>query len=256
MNQTKLFRRRRLALLFCAILIFAAAIPISASADNAVVTSGSMYSYFQTFGSNGQWKDIQTPSHWITDTGEIAYCLQTSKDNPVNASYTSVDGSIYYSQYVLTGLRAILENGYPVTNGGFTDEQARYATANAIRFWCAENYCDGMPQYLNLNVNGDWIRGKSGYEDLYYWSLSLVLLARNQAVSSPSAGTISFNPSDITLVEDEDGEYFVGETTVRKTFSNDYGLSLQLPQGGLVGGYTAKNNDVLIWTGTFETISS
>ena len=245
MNQTNLFRRRRLALLFCVILIFAAALPITAFADNAVVTSGSMYSYFQTFGSNGQWKDIQTPSHWITNTGDVAYCLQTSNDTPYYSSYTSVDGAAYYSQYVLTGLRAILENGYPVTNGGFTDEQARYATANAIRFWCAENYCDGMPQYLNLNVNGDWIRGKSGYEDLYYWALSLVLLARNQAVSSPSAGTISFNPSSITLTEDAAGNYFTGQTTVRKTFSNAYGLSHNFPSGSTIDGYTFNDGDTL-----------
>ena len=245
MNQTNLFRRRRLALLFCVILIFAAALPVTAFADNAVVTSGSMYSYFQTFGSNGQWKDIQTPSHWITNTGDVAYCLQTSNDTPYYSSYTSVDGAAYYSQYVLTGLRAILENGYPVTNGGFTDEQARYATANAIRFWCAENYCDGMPQYLNLNVNGDWIRGKSGYEDLYYWALSLVLLARNQAVSSPSAGTISFNPSSITLSEDAAGNYFTGQTTVRKTFSNAYGLSHNFPSGSTIDGYTFNDGDTL-----------
>jgi len=245
LNKTKLFRRRRLALLFCAILIFAAVLPVSAFAENAVVTSGSMYSYFQTFGSNGQWKDIQTPSHWITNTGEVAYCLQTSKDTPFNASYTSVDGTAYYSQYVLTGLRAILENGYPVTTGGFTDEQARYATANAIRFWCAENYCDGMPQYLNLNVNGDWIRGKSGYEDLYNWALSLVLLARNQAASTPSAGTISFNPSSITLTEDASGNYFTGQTTVRKTFNNAYGLSHNFPDGSTIDGYNFSNGDTL-----------
>lgn len=245
MNQTNTLWRRYLALFFCVTLIFAAVLPVSAFADNAVVTSGSMYSYFQTFGSNGQWKDIQTPSHWITNTGEVAYCLQTSKDTPFNASYTSVDGSAYYSQYVLTGLRAILENGYPVTNGGFTDEQARYATANAIRFWCAENYCDGMPQYLNLNVNGDWIRGKSGYEDLYYWALSLVLLARNQAASSPSAGTISFNPASLTLTEDASGTYFTGQTRVRKTFSNGYGLSHNLPADAILDGYTFSDGDTL-----------
>lgn len=232
MTKSKFMWCRKLTVLFCAILIFCAALPVSAHADNATITTGNMYSYFQTFGSNGVWKDIQTPSHWITSTGEVAYCLQTSKDSPYNSGYHTVDGSDYYNSYVLTGLSAILENGYPITNGGFTDEQARYATANAIRFWLAENYCDGVPQYLNLNVNGDWIRGKSGYEDLYYWSLNLVWLARNQAASSSSAGTINFSPSVIDLVEN--GNYFTGSSTVSSTISGGYGLYHNLPDGSSI----------------------
>lgn len=232
MTRTKTYWCRKLTVLFCTILIFCAMLPVTAHADNATVTTGTMYSYFQTFGSNGTWKDIQTPSHWITETGEVAYCLQTSKDSPYNSGYHTVDGSDYYSSYVLTGLYAILENGYPVTTGGYTDEQARYATANAIRFWLAENYCDGVPQYLNLNVNGDWIRGKSGYEDLYSWSLSLVQLARNQAASSSNAGTLSFSPSTLDLVEN--GDYFTGSTTIISTISGGYGLSHNLPSGSSI----------------------
>lgn len=232
MTKTKFPWCRKITVLFCTILIFCTMLPVNAHADNATVTTGNMYSYFQTFGSNGVWKDIQTPSHWITSTGEVAYCLQTSKDSPYNSGYHTVDGSDYYSSYVLTGLYAILENGYPVTTGGYTDEQARYATANAIRFWLAENYCDGVPQYLNLNVNGDWIRGKYGYENLYSWSLSLLQLARNQAASSSSAGTLSFSPAAIDLVED--GDYFTGSAKVNSTLADGYGLSWNLPSGSTV----------------------
>lgn len=232
-------------MLLCALLLFSTAFSVAAFAENAVVTSGSMYSYFQTFGSNGQWKDIQTPSHWITNTGEVAYCLQTSKDSPYNSGYHTVEGSDYYSDYVLTGLYAILEHGYPVTTGGFTAEQARYATANAIRFWCAENYCEGMPQYLNLNVNGDWIRGKSGYEDLYNWALSLVLLARNQAASSPSNGSISFNLASLSLAENAEGTFFTGSATVSKSINGAYGLSHNFPDGSTISGYTGNHGDYL-----------
>lgn len=232
MTKTKFPWCRKLTVLFCAILIFCTMLPVTAHADNATVTSGNMYSYFQTFGSNGVWKDIQTPSHWITSTGEVAYCLQTSKDSPYNSGYHTVDGSDYYSGYVLTGLYAILENGYPVTTGGYTDEQARYATANAIRFWLAENYCDGVPQYLNLNVNGDWIRGKYGYEDLYSWSLSLLQLARNQAASSSTSATLSFSPSTLNLTES--GDYFIGNAQVNSTLADGYGLSYTLPSGSTI----------------------
>lgn len=195
--------RRHIAVLLCAMLIFSTAFSITAFADNAVVTSGTMYSYFQTFSSKGQWVDIQTPSHWITGTGEVAYCLQTSKDSPYNSGYHTVEGSDYYDQRTLTGLYAILENGYPVTTDGFTDEEARYATANAIRFWCAENGCEGMPAYLSLKINGDWIRGKYGYEDLYNWCLGLVQKARDQATSSPSTGSISFSITAFAAPVDE-----------------------------------------------------
>lgn len=237
--------RRSIAVLLCALLLFCTAFSFTAYADTAVVTTGSMYSYFQTYGSNGVWKDIQTPSHWITSTGEVAYCLQTSMDPPYNSSYSTVDGSYYYSDYVLTGLMAILQNGYPSTNAGFTDEQARYATANAIRFFLAENYADGVPQYLNLNVNGDWIRGKSGYEELYEWALYLVDLARWGAANPGSSGSLSFSPSSLALTEDSSGQYFTGSITVNKNISDPYGIAHSLPSGTLITGYTGDRSETL-----------
>ncbi|MDO4990106.1 MAG: SpaA isopeptide-forming pilin-related protein, partial [Eubacteriales bacterium] len=245
MVKNKTHRRGRLCMLFCAILIFTLMLPLTAYADTAVVTTGTMYSYFQTYGSNGVWKDIQTPSHWITSTSEVAYCLQTSMDPPYNSSYSTVDGSYYYNDYVLTGLLAIVQNGYPTTNAGFTDEQARYATANAIRFFLAENYCDGVPQYLNLNVNGDWIRGKSGYEELYEWALYLVELAEWGAANPGSSGSLSFSPSSLALSEDSTGQYFTGQITVNKNISDPYGLAYSLPNGTVINGYTGDRSETL-----------
>ena len=98
-------------LLFCAILIFGL-LPITASADTALISSAPMTAYFETYTSGGVWTDLQTPAHWITATGEVAYCLQTSKDNPYNAGYYTIDGEEVYSARVLTGLQAILDHGY------------------------------------------------------------------------------------------------------------------------------------------------
>ncbi|MBQ9632513.1 MAG: thioester domain-containing protein, partial [Lachnospiraceae bacterium] len=223
MTKTKLFWRRQLCMLFCVILIFSAVFP-PAYADTAVITSSAMYSYFETYSSSGYWVDIQTPAHWITDTGEVAYCLQTNKDNPSYSSYYTIDGELVYDDYVLTGLRAILNNGYPADNGGFDDEAARYATANAIRFWMAENYCDGMPQYLNLHVNGDWIRGKYGNEDLFDWALYLLGLARSQSVNPINIGSLAFSPTEITLSQDASGQYFTGTVYLNKEITGDYSL--------------------------------
>ncbi len=180
--------RRSIAVLLCVMLMFCAAFTLAAYADSAVITTSTMYSYFQTYNTSGTWVDLQTPAHWTSD-GQVAYCLQTSKDNPYNAAYSSVDGEAVYDDYVLTGLRAILVHGYPADNGGFDDQAARYATANAIRFFLAENYADGMPQYLNLNVNGDWIRGRPGYEDLFYWSLYLLEAPASACSTATATGS-------------------------------------------------------------------
>ena len=245
MTKTKLFWRRQLCMLFCVFLIFSAVFP-PAYADSAIITSTNMYSYFQTFSSQGQWVDIQTPAHWITDTGEVAYCLQTSKDNPYNASYYTIDGEDVYDDYVLTGLRAILNNGYPADSGGFDDQAARYATANAIRFWMAENYCDGMPQYLNLNVNGDWIRGKPGFEDLFDWSLYLLGLARSQSVNPINIGSLAFSPTEITLSQDPTGQYFTGTVYLNKAITGDYSLMDNSPDSALIiNGHTGVQSETL-----------
>ena len=149
---TKLNRRRSIVVLLCAILLFGTVFSTTVFADTALISSAPMTSYFETYTSTGAWTDLQTPAHWITATGEVAYCLQTSKDNPYNAGYYTIDGEEVYDPGVLTGLKAILDHGYPATTMGFSDEEARYATANAIRFWLAENRCDGVPQYLNLKI--------------------------------------------------------------------------------------------------------
>ena len=234
--------RRSIAVLLCVMLMFSAAFTLAAYADTAVITTSTMYSYFQTYNTSGTWVDLQTPAHWTSD-GQVAYCLQTSKDNPYNASYSSVDGEAIYDDYVLAGLRAILVHGYPVDNGGFDDQAARYATANAIRFFLAENYADGMPQYLNLNVNGDWIRGRPGYEDLFYWSLYLLEMARANNTSTGSAGSLTFSPSEINLTQS--GDYFTGTVTLTNGINGTYDLMDDMPSGKEILGHTGAQQETL-----------
>ena len=243
---TKLNRRRSIVVLLCAILLFGTVFSTTVFADTALISSAPMTSYFETYTSTGAWTDLQTPAHWITATGEVAYCLQTSKDNPYNAGYYTIDGEEVYDPGVLTGLKAILDHGYPATTMGFSDEEARYATANAIRFWLAENRCDGVPQYLNLNVNGDWIRGKSGYETLFRYSLYLLYMARTQDTNPVEGGTLVFTPDEITLTEDASGQYFTGQVNLTKNISGDYSLMDNAPEGMLtVTGHTGTQSETL-----------
>ena len=242
MQHMKTPLRRRVFSLFCAVLLFCSLLAPAVYADNAVISTTTMYSYFQTYNTSGTWVDLQTPAHWITSTGEVAYCLQTSKDNPYNAAYTSIDGELVYDDYVLAGLRAILTHGYPADDGGFGDQPARYATANAIRFWLAECHADGVPQYLNLTVNGQWIRGKSGCEDLFDWSLWLLELARSQSIAM-SDGSLTFSPSEINLVQD--GQYFTGTTYLTKNISGEYSLMDDMPDGKIITGHTGVQSENL-----------
>ena len=39
----------------------------------------------------------------------------------------------------MTGIQAILNHGYPANSGGFSADDAFYATANALRFWIKES---------------------------------------------------------------------------------------------------------------------
>ena len=245
MVKHKTLWRRSLSLIFCAILIFGL-MPITASADTALISSAPMTAYFETYTSGGVWTDLQTPAHWITATGEVAYCLQTSKDNPYNAGYYTIDGEEVYSARVLTGLQAILDHGYPAMTYDFSDEEPRYATANAIRFWLAENGADGVPQYLNLNVNGDWIRGKSGYETLFRYSLYLLYMARTQDTNPVEGGTLVFDPDEITLTQDASGQYFIGDVYLNKNISGDYSLMDNAPEGTLtITGHTGTQSETL-----------
>ena len=138
---TKLNRRRSIVVLLCAMLLFGTVFSTTVFADTALISSAPMTSYFETYTSTGAWTDLQTPAHWITATGEVAYCLQTAKDNPYNAGYYTIDGEEVYDYGVLTGLKAILDHGYPATTMGFSDEEARYATANGFEGNPAMKHC-------------------------------------------------------------------------------------------------------------------
>ncbi len=250
MTETKTLWHRKLLMLFCALLLFGGIFAVPAyAAEVTISTVVGGTSYFQTFSSSGSWVNLGTPEHYIEYYGDVAYCVETELGEPQNATYYSIDGaSLYSTAAVRKGIEIILENGYPTSNGGFTDDQARYATANAIRFFladCGEPY---VPQWMNLNMYGQFFRGKSGYESLFNWCLELRNMANAQkgAVSSGyGSGTISVSNSSPTL--SESGEYFV--TTVKVTHSGCAGGysvdSSGLPSGSSVSGYTGNSGDNL-----------
>lgn len=240
MTRTKSLWRRQLLILFCALLLFGSMFPTAAFAADVTVSTTNTASYFQTFSSKGVWTSILTPQHTINETGQVAYCLQPSMDSPYNSGYTEDSGWNYYDSTTMIGLQAILENGYPNFTGGFTDDQARYATANAIRFWVAERGCGGSLAWMDLTKYSQFFRAASGYEDLFNWCMALVGCARTQSVIEHSAWM-----SSPTVTES--GDYFEVATTVYLE-NCDWGYTIDesvLPPGSTISGYTANNGDRL-----------
>lgn len=139
-------------------------------------------------------------------------------------------------------MQIILENGYPCSTNGFTDDEARQATANALRFWLSEEGADSQYNFTNRLLRPGYVRAKTGYEALLVWADELVQLAREQQFLTHS---VTFSPSSLELVCD--GDYFVGTTSViLVNCSGGYRLDESaLPSGSVIEGYTGEDGDTL-----------
>ena len=252
MKKSTRFIALLLAALFCVALI-----PMSVFADThtirpygeGTVTIQSEYNgafdYLEYY-SNGTWKDLNTPRHWIVETGEIVYCVEHSEGNPHGNGYTETSPSSLFGTATLEGLQSIFMYGYPCNlPEGFTDDEARQATANAIRFWLSEQGEPGSFSFTNRAAHPDWIRAKSGYEHVLTWADELLEHARNRDTIEHN---IAFDPTSLRLTKN--GSVYTGQTRVTLTNINGgYTLNTsELPSGVTVDGYTGTGNDTLTIT--------
>ena len=239
-----------LALSLCLITLFSFIPTQTASADSGdTVTiesqTNSAFDYLEYY-SNGKWKDLNTPKHWIESTGQVCYCIEHTDGNPHGATYTAAPPSSVFSTSTLQGLQTILMYGYPCnTPDGFTEDEARQATANAIRFWLSENGEPGSYSFTNRKTHPNAIRAKTGYEHVLTWADELLQMARDHKTLSHS---IEFTPSALTLTKS--GTNFTGKTTVKLTNINSgYTLDTSaLPSGVTVTGYTGTKSEQLTIT--------
>lgn len=241
-----------MALFMCLITLFSF-VPAVASADedpfpqNVTIESekNNAFDYLEYY-SGGKWKDLNTPRHWIESTGQVCYCIEHSEGNPHGASYTATPPSQVFSANTLAGLQTILMYGYPCnTPDGFTEDEARQATANAIRFWLSENGEPGSYSFTNRKAHPTYIRAKKGYEHVLTWADELLQMARDKKTLSHN---IEFTPSALTLTKS--GDTFTGKTTVKLTNINSgYTLDTsKLPAGVTVTGYSGTKGEVLTIT--------
>lgn len=210
--------KRIMALLMCLLTVIGL-IPGAAFAAQSTVTiesqTNSAFDYLEYY-KDGAWKDLNTPRHWIEQTGEVVYCVEHAADNPHGDTYTAASPSSVFSASTLSGLNSILMYGYPNNRpSGFTDDEARQATANAIRFWLSEQGEAESYSFTNRRTNPDAIRAKSGYEHVLEYADEL--LAKARARQELPHG-IDFSPSTVQLIANSSG--FSGQTSVRLTNIN------------------------------------
>ncbi len=244
-----------LALSLCLITLFSFIPAQTASADSGdTVTiesqTNSAFDYLEYY-SNGKWKDLNTPKHWIESTGQVCYCIEHTDGNPHSDTYSPAAPSSVFGANTLAGLQTILMYGYPCnTPDGFTEDEARQATANAIRFWLSENGEPGSYSFTNRKTHPDAIRAKKGYEHVLTWADELLQMARDKKKLSHS---IEFTPSALTLTKS--GSNFTGKTTVKLTNINSgYTLDTSaLPSGVTVTGYTGTKGEQLTITAPAST---
>ena len=250
-------KRKKLIMTAVAVLVVLISLLLFVMPALAAVNVGSRNTtHFFDYNGGSGWGDLRTPEHYITGTSpeQIAYCLQHRSDSPSNSPYNEADILGSYSSRAQTGLRIILENGYPYSSGGMSAAKARYATANAVRFWLSENGDSSQYNFTNLGTYtdaqlrtaaaagqiGNKIRAKSGNTDALQFSIELLIKARSQALMT----------HDITLSAPSmavSGNYFVGTSTVTLTNMNGgYVLNTSgLPSGSSVTGFTGQSGDVL-----------
>jgi DNA-binding LacI/PurR family transcriptional regulator len=241
-RMTKTISKRVLAMLLC-ILTLCTFIPATTAfaATQCTIDSTDVTDYFEYSNSSG-WHDLNTPQHFVVESGAVAYCIQHKLGNPHSRGYSSFDPTANYSARTIRGIQIILENGYPCSTGGFTAAQARYATANAVRFWLSEEGADGQWNFTNRSAHPNSIRAKSGQQALLDWADSLLAKARSQALLTHS---VSFTPSSLNMTVS--GDYFVATTRVSLVnCSGGYQLDKSgLPSGTVVDGFTGRNGDTL-----------
>ncbi len=240
------------ALIMCMITLLSF-VPAISSADeesfpqNVTIQSqtNSAFDYLEYYNGS-RWKDLNTPKHWIESTGQVCYCIEHTEGNPHGAAYTATAPSAVFGANTLAGLQTILMFGYPCnTPDGFTEDEARQATANAIRFWLSENGEPGSYSFTNRKAHPTHIRAKRGYEHVLEWADELLQMARDKQTLNHN---IEFSPSALTLTKS--GENFTGQTTVVLTNINSgYTLDTSgLPAGVTVTGYSGTKGEVLAIT--------
>lgn len=96
--------KRLMALLLCLLTVIGIIPAGTALAVGNTVTiesqTNSAFDYLQYY-SDGSWKDLNTPRHWIESTGEIVYCVEHAATNPPRADICLLLCGFHFAQVIV-----------------------------------------------------------------------------------------------------------------------------------------------------------
>lgn len=219
---------------------------ISATAMALNVTDHDLYDWFEYYRDSA-WHDLNTVMYFDMSNGNVGYCVEHEAKPPRESiEYTPFDPATMFTGTTMTGIQAILNHGFPAKNAGLSDDDAFYATANAIRFWIKESCGQG---YDFMLLSNGCIRVKSGGETVWNWCMELLNCARAQDVGSNATVHLSTLFPKWSLV----GSQLVTTLNVTST----YGYSVTANQSNVtISGYTGGRNDTLTITAPASLIGS
>ena len=202
---------RAIAVILAAVLVFAVSPVISLAASFTIYRENIVNAYIQGDRGGGNWSNIEV-REYRTAEGNPAYCIQHNITGPGTGGNTYDEMNPYeqLSEYQKNGLQAILLHGYPYSNGGMSDEAARYVTGLAIRCWLTETGDPNHTYYAYLDrVNYPERMRSTGGPTVEFLD-ELLGYARTQDVM-PSilyASTMTFVRST------SEPQYYIGSTTI------------------------------------------
>ena len=246
-------KHRMCRVLLCLVLTFALLLPmtVGALADTTIGTDASRPEYFEALGGSGSYNPLKTPYHYDKTTGNVAYCLEHKKDSPSSsAAYTDFDPSALWGHNTVTGIQAIVDHGSPNSCGGLSEEQAHYATANAIRAWMKESADVG---YNFMRVDEGHIRPLSGTAAQETWVFFLELLGYARAgatLGGTSGGMVRVYPAN--PVWEVQGNQLV--TRIEVSSSDGYTIRRSSAEVD-IAGYTGGTEDTLTLTAPLSLLT-
>ena len=219
---------------------------MSATALAANVTGHDLYDWFEYYRDSA-WHDLNTSLYFDMTSGNVGYCVEHEANPPRESlEYIPFDPATMFTGTTMTGIQAILNHGFPATNAGFSDDDAFYATANAIRFWIKESCGQG---YDFMLLSNGCIRVKSGGEAVWNWCMELLNYARTQDVGSNATVHLSTLFPKWSLIN--------GQLITTLNVTSTYGYSVTSNQSNVaISGYTGGRNDTLTITAPASLIGS
>ena len=143
---------------------------------NVTINKSANASYF-----TNQWgTPMTTGFYYVAGSGELAYCADQDATGPGGTGYSLNDSGLGNTAY-LSGIQAILQNGYPFTTCGLSAEDARYGTQVAIHW--IENYYLGAGQGYDASIRG--ATNANGHDGALAFSLALYDIGVSVAPINP-----------------------------------------------------------------------